>query len=52
MAISSSNLVDHLAKWIHKIKCKYGYDNKKSETCEIKYKVLERVLNTWTLKMI
>ena len=34
---SSSNLVDNIAEGIHKVKCKYGYYNKKCETCEIKY---------------
>ena len=29
MASSLSNLVDNLAEEIHKIKCKYGHDNKK-----------------------
>ena len=29
MASSLSNLVNNLAKGIHKIKCKYGHDNKK-----------------------
>ena len=33
---SSSNLVDNLAKGIHKIKCKHGQDSKKCETCGIK----------------
>ena len=38
MANSSSNLFNNLAKEIHKIKCKYGHDNKKCGTCGIKYK--------------
>ena len=38
MASSISNPVDNLAEGIHKIKCKYGHDNKKCETCGIKYK--------------
>ena len=38
MASSLSNLADNLAEGIHKIKCKYGQDNKKCEPCEIKYK--------------
>ena len=36
MANPLSNLVDNLAERIHKIK--YGHNNKKSETCGIKYK--------------
>ena len=38
MASSLSNLFNDLAEWIHKIKCKYGYNDKKCETCEVKYK--------------
>ena len=38
MASSLSNLVNNLAEEIHKIKYKYGCDNKKCETCRIKYK--------------
>ena len=38
MAGSISNLVSNLSEGIHKIKCKYGHnDKKKCETCEIKY---------------
>ena len=49
MASSLSNLVNNLSEGIHKIKCKYGHDDKKCETCEIKYNYC---LNTQTLKMI
>ena len=38
MASSLSNLVNNLSGGIHRIKCKYGHDNKKCETCRIKYK--------------
>ena len=38
MESSSSNLVNNLAKDIREIKCKYGHDDKKFETCGIKYK--------------
>ena len=38
MANSLSNLLNNLSKGIHRIKCKYGYDDKKRETCGIKYK--------------
>ena len=41
MASSLSNHVNILAEGIHKIKCKYGHDNKKCETCGIKYKDCE-----------
>ena len=38
MASSLSNLVHNLSEGIHKIKCKYGQDDKQCETCRIKYK--------------
>ena len=38
MASSLSNLVNNLFDGIHEIKCKYGQDDKKCETCGIKYK--------------
>ena len=38
MASSLSNLVKNLSELIHKIICKYGHDDKKSETCRVKYK--------------
>ena len=41
MASSLSTLVDNLAARIHKIKCKYGHDNKKCQECGIKYKHFE-----------
>ena len=36
MASSISNLVNNLAERIHKIKRKYGHNDKKCETCRIK----------------
>ena len=39
MASSLSNLVNNCSKGIHKIKYKYGHNNKKCETCGIIYKV-------------
>ena len=38
MATSLSNLVKNLSEGIHRIKCKYGHDDKKYETGGIKYK--------------
>ena len=38
MASSLSNLVNNLSEGIHRIKCKFGHDDKKYETCVIKYK--------------
>ena len=36
MASSLSNLVNNLSDEIHRIKCKYGHDDKKCKTCRIK----------------
>ena len=41
MASSWSNLLNNLSEGIHKIKCKYRYNDKKSETCVIKCKYCE-----------
>ena len=50
MASSLSNLVNNLSEGIHKIKCKYGHGNKKSETCRIKYKNCECFLEYESFK--
>ena len=33
-----SNLVNNLSEGIHRSKCKFGHDDRKCETCGIKYK--------------
>ena len=38
MASLLSNLVNNLSEEIHKIKCKHRHEDKKCETCGIKYK--------------
>ena len=38
MASSLSNLVNDLSEGIHRIKCKFEHNDKKCETCGIKYK--------------
>ena len=38
MAGSLSNIANNLSEEIHEIRCKYGRDDKKHETCRIKYK--------------
>ena len=38
MASSLSNLVNNLSEGIHRIRCKFGHNDKICETCEIKYK--------------
>ena len=38
MTSSLSNLVNNLSEGIHRIKCKFGHNDKKYETLEIKYK--------------
>ena len=52
MASLLSNLVHNLPEGIHKIKCKYRHDNKKSETCGIKYKYCDCFLDYIILKII
>ena len=37
MAGLLSNLVNNLSEGIHKIKCKFGHDDKTCEICGIKY---------------
>ena len=44
------NLVNNIAEKIHRTKCKYGHDNKKCETCRIKYKKCESFLEYTNLK--
>ena len=41
MASSLSNVADNHSEGIHKVKCKYGYDNKTCKFCQIKYKSYE-----------
>ena len=50
MASSLSNLVNNLTEGIHKIKCKYGHDDKKCESCGIKYKNCECFLEYTNFK--
>ena len=38
MASSLSSLSNNLSKGIHRIKCNFGHNDKKCETCGIKYK--------------
>ena len=49
MTRSLSNLVNNLSEGIHKIKCKYGHDDKK---CELNISVATAFLNIQILKMI
>ena len=50
MATSLSNLANNLADVIHKIKCIYGHDNKRCETCGIKYKYCKCCLDCTRVK--
>ena len=38
MVSSLANLINNLSEGIHRIKCEFGDDDKKCETCGIKYK--------------
>ena len=51
MAYLLLNLVNNLAEGIHKIKCRYGYDDKKCETWGIKYKDCNCFLEYTNLKV-
>ena len=44
MASSLSNLVNNLSGGIHRIKCKFGHDDRKCETRGIKYKYWDCLL--------
>ena len=50
MRSTLSNLVDNLAEGVHKINCKYGHGNKKSENFELKYKHCQYCLEYANLK--
>ena len=50
MASSLLNLVNNLCEGIHRIKCKYGNDDKKCETCVIKCKCYDCVLEYTNFK--
>ena len=50
MASSLSNIIHNLAEGIHKIKCKYGHNNKNMRRVELNINNAD--LNVPTLKMI
>ena len=50
LARSLSSLVNNLSEAIHKIKCKFGHDDKKCETCRIKYKYCDSFLEYMNFK--
>ena len=50
MASSLSNLVNNLSEGIHRIKCKFEHDDKKCETCGIKYKYCDCFLEYTNFK--
>ena len=50
MARSLSNLANDLSEGIHKVECKFGYNNKKCETCRIKYKYCDCFLKYTSFK--
>ena len=52
MASSLSNLVNFPSVGIHRIKCKYGHDDKISEACGTKYKYCDCFLEYKNFKMI
>ena len=50
IASSLSNLVNNLSEEIYRTKCKYGHDDKKCETCGIKYKYCDCFLEYTNFK--
>ena len=52
MATSLSNLVNNFSEWIHKIKCKFGHDDKNVKLVELNISIATVFLNIQTLKMI
>ena len=50
MASPVSNLVNNLSEGIHRIKCKYGHDDKKCEACRSKYKYCDSFLEYTNFK--
>ena len=50
MTSSLSNLVNNLSQGIHRIKCKFGHDDKKCKTCGIKYKYCDCFLEYTNFK--
>ena len=50
MASSLSNLVNNLSEGIHRIRCKFGHNDKICETCEIKYKFCDCFLEYTNFK--
>ena len=50
MANSLSNLVNNLSEGIHRIKCKFGHNNKKYETCRTKQKYCNSFLEYTNFK--
>ena len=50
MASSLSNLVNNFSEGIHRIKCKFGHDDKKCETCGIKFKYCDGFLEYMNFK--
>ena len=47
---SSSNLVNNLSEGLHRFKCKFGNDDKKYETCGIRYKYYDCFIEYTNLK--
>ena len=50
MTSSLSNLFNNLSEGIHRIKCKFGHDDKNRETCGVKHKYCDCFLEYTILK--
>ena len=50
MASSLSNIANNFSEGIHGIKCKFGHNDKKCETCGIKYRYCNWFLDYMNVK--
>ena len=50
MASLLSNLIINFSERIHKIKCKFGHNDQKCETCGVKYKYCDCFLDYTNFK--
>ena len=52
MASWLSNLVNNLSEGVHRVKCKFGHCDKKSETLELNISIATVFVTIQVLKMI
>ena len=52
MASSISNIVKNLSEGVHRVKCKFGHDDKNVKHVELNVSIAAVFLNTQTLKIV